>query len=91
MEKLEKIDGMLCDLDEGCWSKPCPKTNCIWNINKTEAANCFLLYKHLINEKQHTLYEIASVMRISHTTVKQIENESLKKLKDAPLSSLADQ
>lgn len=88
MDKLAKIDGMLCDLDKGCWDKPCPKTDCIWNVNKPEASNCFLFYKHMINEKQHTLYEIASVMRISHTTVKQIENESLKKLKDTPLNTL---
>lgn len=90
MIKEKKIDGILCDLSEGCWDCPCSKTKCIWNVNKREAKNCFLLYKHMIKDTQHTLYEIANVMRISHTTVKQIENEAFQKLKETSLTKQID-
>ena len=83
-------DGVLCDLGEGCWDSPCDKTKCIWNVNKKEAKNCFKLYQYLVRDSQHTLYEIANIMKISHTTVKQIENEASLKLKDTPLADQID-
>ena len=73
-----------CDLEEGIWDTPCQRTGCIYNINKAEASNCFLFYKYFINDKQHTLYDIAGIMRVSHTTIKQVENETLKNLSQNP-------
>jgi len=40
------------------------------------------MYKHYIQESPHTLQEVAALMNISHTTVKQIENQALSKIRE---------
>jgi len=60
----------------------CTPETCGWYINSEKFFNCFLVYKHYIQENQHTLQEVAALMDISHTTVKQIENQALGKIKE---------
>lgn len=89
MSDTEKLilKGILCGLEQGCWDKPCQKTKCVWNVNKSETMNCFLLYKYTINDKPHTLYEVANLLKVSHTTIKQVEDEAFQLLKDSDLST----
>jgi hypothetical protein len=61
-------------------NKPCRHKNCEWWIKHKEYFNCFEVYKYFMC-KNHTLQEIARLLEISHTTVKQIETIALNKLK----------
>ena len=63
------------------WRKPCTPDTCEWYIKAPKYFNCFLVYKHYIHENEHTLQEVAKLMDISHTTVKQIESQALDKIK----------
>jgi len=60
----------------------CTPETCDWYINASNCFNCFLVYKWYIQENTHTLQEVAKLLDISHTTVKQIETQALKKLRD---------
>jgi len=60
----------------------CTPETCDWYINAPKYYNCFLVYRYFIKDYEHTLQEVASRMDISHTTVKQIESQALKKLKE---------
>jgi hypothetical protein len=71
-----------CDCTIDPKNCPCSQEQCDWYINDKKHFNCFLVYKHFICHK-HTLQEIAQKIGVSHTTIKQIEEEAMKKLKNA--------
>ena len=60
----------------------CTPETCDWYINSPKHFNCFLVYRNYIQECPHTLQEVAALLNISHTTVKQIESAALLKLRD---------
>jgi len=60
----------------------CTPETCNWYINSPNYFNCFLVYRWYIQDCTHTLQEVARLLDISHTTVKQIESQALKKLRD---------
>jgi len=62
---------------------PCTAETCQWFINAPQYYNCFLVYKYYIHDCSHTLQEIANLLNISHTTVKQVETSALNKLRKA--------
>lgn len=64
----------------------CNSDTCDWFINQPEFFNCFLVYVHYIHDTSHTLQEVAALMNISHTTVKQIETQALNKLRETAQS-----
>jgi len=69
--KCRSIDpNELCTKDMECY------------INAPKYFNCFIVYQYYIQDTPHTLQEVAALMDISHTTVKQIESSALNKIRD---------
>jgi len=73
------INKMDCKIDP--IDKPCTQTDCDWWINCKNCFNCFRVYKYFIY-KPHTLQEVANILNISHTTVKQLEEISFNKIRN---------
>jgi hypothetical protein len=62
-------------------NSPCdPSMDCY--INHPKYFNCICVYNHYINETEHTLQEVAKLMDMSHTTVKQIQEQAFSKIKN---------
>lgn len=70
-----------CPYPEQDPNKTCKHNDCDWWISSKDYYNCFLVYEHFI-KKPHTLHEIAKLLKISHTTVKQIESMAIEEIKD---------
>lgn len=60
----------------------CTSETCDWYIRNKQYSNCFLVYRYYIQDTSHTLQEVAALMEISHTTVKQIETQALNKIRE---------
>lgn len=71
-----------CGKPKHLWRENCtPEMECY--IKSPEHYNCFCVYAALIHETEHTLQEVAKLMNISHTTVKQIEAQALEKIRNS--------
>lgn len=71
-----------CKKPKHLWNEPCtPDMECY--INSYEHYNCFCVYMNSIHNEEHTLYQIAHKMDISHTTVKILIDNAISKLKEA--------
>ena len=71
---------MKCDCLQDKSKDPCSQKQCDWYIKNSKYYNCFKVMKYFI-KRPYTLNEIAKMLGISHTKVKIIEAEAIKKLK----------
>lgn len=74
---------MKCKYPDQDPKKPCEHKDCDWYIIHKDYYNCFMVYQYYIYGVEHTLQEIAELMGVSHTTIKQHQEIALNKLKQA--------